>query len=711
MKKLLSFILVFVMLLSAVPFAASAKEYPTNADFYITSTDNPSLSFDISCYKDGSGNYYMFLPAEVDASSVVIRYNRSVSKVSGATLNTGDRTITVDAANEVTVRINNSFDLIVMQGSIPALSISLDSGYDLDTIHNDKEEKIRTKVSVSGTEDGKFDLSSLPAEFKTRGNSTFGFDKKPYQIKFDSKTDMFGMGKAKKWVLLANYVDGTMVRNKVIFDLGEEIGMPYTCQSVFVDLYIDGSYKGVYQLCEKVEIGDSRVPLETDYGVVAEMEHVNRLAADDIYFKTSVSGKPFVYKEYVADFEDTTDPAEVEKTQKAKAYFENCINTLENEIFNNGADWELVSSMIDVDSFINFYFIAEFCENTDATLASTYFYMDGPGDVLHCGPLWDYDRCFGSSNEGQDLRADFLKNVVDTVDVYRVDWFKMLFRYPEFAEEVNKAYDERIGAAFDAEKIAASIDEYEKMLRPSLRMNHVKWVVFHTINDLVEDIFKGTTDQYLDYTIAAVKQFISARKDFLDSTYGKYHPVLSYATAQGQTWTREYTGGCMTDAKNSVTRLKMNIQSEVFSGNIIYGAYINGSDTDFVDGGEELSGGRLQGVYIDLTGDLYEYYSIEYRAYINGKWTEWVRDGAVAGNESGTNYVSRIQARLIESKEYKGLSGDADGNGIVNIVDLFMIKSYILGTVNGSISTENADMNCDGNINLADLMFLKQTLL
>ncbi len=710
MKRFLSFLLVFVMLLSCIPFVASAKEYPTDADFYMTSSDNPSLSFDLSSYEDSSGNYYMFLPAEVDASNVIIRYNCSVNSVSGATWNKSSGYISVDASNEVSISVN-SFQLIVMQGSIPALSITLDSGYDLETIHNDKDEKIRTSVAISGTEDGKYDLASSPAELKTRGNSTFGYMKKPYQIKFDSKTNLFGMGKAKKWVLLANYVDGTMVRNKVIFDVGTEIGMPYTCQSVFVDLYIDGSYKGVYQLCEKVEIGDSRVPLETDYGVIVEMEHANRLASDDIYFKTSVSGKPFVYKEYVADFEDTSDPDEVAKTAQAKAYFENCINTLENELFNNGADWDLVASMIDVDSFINFYFVVEFCENIDATLASTYFYMDGPGDVLHCGPLWDYDRCFGTSPEGQDTEADFLKNIVDTVDSYRVDWYKMLFQYPEFVELVNRAYDERIQSALDAEKINASIDEYEEMLRPSLRMNHVKWVVFHNISSLVEDFFTGTTDEYLDYTIGAVKDFITDRIEYLNAAYGKYHPVLSYSIAQGQVWTREYTGGCMTDAKNYVTRLKMNIDSDFFSGNISYGAYINGEDTDFVSAGEELSGGKFQGIYMDLTGDLYDYYSIEYRAYINGVWTDWEADGALVGSDSGTSYISRIQVRLIEFNEFESLLGDANCDGRLNLVDLFMIKNIIMGGEYSALAGVNADFNCDGKINISDILLLKTQLV
>ena len=710
MKKLISFLLCAIILVSAVPFTASAGDDPTDAEFYATTSDNPTLSFDISSYEDSSGEYYLFLPKGVDASNLIIRYNREINRVVGGTHYGYDRYISVDATNEVTLGIDGD-TLCIMQGSIPSLSISIDDGYSLDEIHADKNVKIRTSVSISGTDGGEFDLSPAPAELKTRGNSTFDFMKKPYQIKFDSKTDVFGMGKAKKWVLLANYVDGTMVRNKVIFDLADEIGMPYTCKSVFVDLYIDGDYMGVYQLCEKVEIGSSRVPLETDYGVVAEMEHANRLAYDDIFFKTQVSGKPFVYKEYVSDFEETEDAKEIAKVTEAKRFFENHINTLEDELFNGGSDWELVSSMIDVESFINFYFIVEFCENVDATLASTYFYMDGPGDVLHCGPLWDYDRCFGTSNEGMDREADFLKNVVDTVDKYRVDWFKMLFRYPEFAELVNEAYDERISDAFDAEKVASQIDEYEELLRPSLRMNHVKWVVFHTINDLVEDIFHGTTDEYLDYTINAVKEFISDRKDHLDACYGKYHPVLTYATAQGKVWTRTYTGGCMTDEKTAVRHLKMNIENSIFDGDILYGFFNGGNDMGYVLGGEDLTGEKFQGLYIELTGELDQYFSIEYRAYINGAWTDWESDGTLVGNESGSYYISRIQARLVEYKELSDVYGDVNCDGKVNLADVYMMKSIIAGKITRGVALYKADMNGDGSVNLSDIYLIKNVIV
>ncbi len=530
-----------------------------------------------------------------------------------------------------------------VQGNVPKMNITIDSGYSLDTIHADKEAKIRAHVAVNGAWDSSFNMSSTGVEMKTRGNSTFGYMKKPYQIKFDSKTDMFGMGKAKKWVLLANYVDGSFIRNKIVFDIAEEMGMPYVCKSVFVDLYINGDYKGVYQLCEKVEIGDSRVPLLNDLGVMVEMESAKRVAEEDFWFTTETTGKPFVYKEYNTDFED----APAEDVAKVRSYLEAHINAIEDELYNNGKDWEKIESLIDVDSFIQFYFINELTMNVDATLASTYFYMDGPDDVLHMGPLWDYDRSFGSydyadSGYEQGTEADFLKNITDCSDEYRVEWFKMLFQYPEFVERVNEMYGETISAAFDSDRIGRTIDAYENVLYSSLMKNYVDegWAIFHSISEA--EFFSNERDaaNYLDYTVNYIKNNIADRVAYLDSAYGKDMPVLYYTQNAGRT----YSGGSMTDSQ-VMGSFGASLDG-IVDGSITYTATGNGLSVSTASDGEKVSGRGIYTLKISLSGNVANYYNVQYRAFSNGSWSSWKSNGSAAGSR-GYN-IERIQVRLIE---------------------------------------------------------------
>ncbi|MDE6087359.1 MAG: CotH kinase family protein, partial [Oscillospiraceae bacterium] len=105
-------------------------------------------------------------------------------------------------------------------------------------------------------------------EIKGRGSSTWGWDKKPYKIKLDSKTDMFGMGKNKHWVLMANYADGTFMRNQVANTVAKEIGQT-AMDSVFVDVIVNGEYQGNYQFCEQIRVDENRVDIY-DYKEAAE---------------------------------------------------------------------------------------------------------------------------------------------------------------------------------------------------------------------------------------------------------------------------------------------------------------------------------------------------------------------------------------------------------------------------------------------------------
>lgn len=534
-----------------------------------------------------------------------------------------------------------------VQETMPDIRITIDSGYSLDTIHNDKDAKIRTKVSVSGAWDESYNFSSLTAELKTRGNSTFLMPKKPYQIKFDSKTDMFGMGKAKKWVLLANYVDGSFVRNKIIFDLCENIGMPYTIKSVFVNLYINGDYKGLYQLCEKVEIGDSRVPLEDDFGVIAEMDAATRLEGENFYFYSSVTGKPFVYKEYNTDFEE----APAEDVAAVRTFFEERINTLEEELYNTDRNWELVESLIDIDSVIKFYFINEFCMNADACFASTYFYIDGKDDILHMGPAWDYDRCFGyyDYNGGyvQGTDEDFMKNITYCTDNQRVEWYKMFFRYPEFVERANEMYDELIRDEFDPDRIIATIDAYQELLYPSLMKNYVDkgWALFH--NNAEAEFFSSRTEatSYLNFTLNYLKNNIRERAEFLDKAYSKYMPVLSYNQNGG----KYFTGGSMTyDA--GIRSLSIDLGDSVFDGGISYTVGGKNLTASSAMDGAAVSGDSIGNVKINLYGNMASYFSVQYRAYVDGSWTQWKSDGALCGGRVNS-VMRRIQIRLIEKKE------------------------------------------------------------
>lgn len=97
------------------------------------------------------------------------------------------------------------------------------------------------------------------AQIKLRGNSTKNRLKKPYKLKLDTACDLYGMGLNKHWVLLANDIDHTHIRNHLVFELSKNLGMPYTTDSTHVILIFNNEYQGVYQLCEQIRIDSERV--------------------------------------------------------------------------------------------------------------------------------------------------------------------------------------------------------------------------------------------------------------------------------------------------------------------------------------------------------------------------------------------------------------------------------------------------------------------
>ncbi|MBR6917590.1 MAG: CotH kinase family protein [Clostridia bacterium] len=643
--------LTFIVTAAPLTLAASAED----SLFYILPDDNAGLSFAVGSYEKSSSVSYMFLPNTVDATNVYVRCKRTPSSVSGSGVvsysSSGKYVIVDTTAGNVSI---SGKSLVFMQSSLPGMSIVLNEGESIDTINNDKNARIGASASISGAENPDHNLAPLAIEMKTRGNTTFWPDKKPYQIKFDKKQDLFGMGKAKKWILLANYYDGTSIRTKVFFDLAEEIGMTDTPKSVFIDLYIDGNYRGVYELTEKIEVGTTRVDLKDEYGVILEMESNQRTdPQNDIYFRTRLTSKDILYKDYVYDFEDTSSAERIAKISEIRAFVENYINTFESEMFAQDPDWDTISSMIDVDSFILYYFLNEYGEQVDCTLASTYFYIDGADDVLHCGPVWDFDRVCGF-NDPVPKNTDYIKNITDNTDKYRVEWFKELFRNPEFVKRANELYTERIKAAFDTAKVNAMIDSYQEMLMPSLLMNHKKWVVFYDRTATADEFISTGTIDEIAYITNNVKSILSDKKAYMDMAYSKYLPTLSYTTysiagVEG----KAYTGGCAT-YKSVNAGLAIELIDSPIDGSITYSLNCDGEVTGTYRDGElakSASGFKyFTGVYINLEGNITNYCTIQYRVCIGGTWYAWTNAGRLAGRTSssnGTYCVERIQIRLL----------------------------------------------------------------
>ena len=409
--------------------------------------------------------WYLFLTNQVAISDMQVQLQGEVASVEKGTV--AQETNVLSQAFEqsgdsvmVSLADGTSETITVMQSELPSLYVALD-GATLDEVHQDKDVKYEgTAVTLTDTTNGKNDLQVTDATFKGRGNSSWVYyEKKGYQIKFDKKTSVLGMAKAKKWVLLANASDDSMMRNKVTFDLAEQLGMTYVPDGEYVDLWINGDYRGTYLICEKAEIGGSRLDLNDPKGVLMEQDEAY-YATEDIWIQNSSTGKHFVVKESVTE----DDPVLLQEAVKGfdealDVFMEYLAITPEGEI-----TLDMLSRYIDVDSFLQYYLVNEFVLNRESAGSSFYWYKDGDQDVLHLGPVWDFDTCMGNDLENADS--------YQIVHIYNHIVFRKLLSIPALQDEMERLLED-YAAAFDG--MDDEVESLYALLQASAAMNYTRW--------------------------------------------------------------------------------------------------------------------------------------------------------------------------------------------------------------------------------------------
>ena len=214
----------FLALLWAGFAAAETKE----PDFWIS--PDGSLTADAITYtKAENGKYYLMLPDCLDTDKLCFGVAGG-AKVSfhGKAVSTGDSAKAVKQGDHAVKVGKKNFTLHVMTGSpgLPALYITTETGK-LNRIEASKEYREAGKLVFMGP-DGAVQYDGDLEHIKTRGNSSMTFAKKNYQIKLAKGTSLMGMGKAKKWILTGNYRDKSYLRNQIMYDLADAVGLAYT---------------------------------------------------------------------------------------------------------------------------------------------------------------------------------------------------------------------------------------------------------------------------------------------------------------------------------------------------------------------------------------------------------------------------------------------------------------------------------------------------
>ena len=324
-----------------------------------------------------------------------------------------------------------------------------------------------------------------------RGNSTWYNPKKPYALKLDSKAEVLGMPKHKRWVLLANWMDRTLMRNDVAYEIARRT-MEWAPRGKFVELYLNGKHQGNYYLCEQIKVDENRVNVGDD-GYIFEFDTYG--PSDEInYFYSPIKNYPVTIKE---PDEDEITSWEHPRFIEAKDYIGSVEQLLESDKTAR-ARWAEITELIDVTSYIDWWIVLELAYNLEPMHPkSCYMHKKGDGK-LYAGPVWDFD--WGTFQKG-----------IYNMAITQTLWYGYLFQYPEFKTAVKERWSETKATLEDVQQYIVEMTAY---IEESNAVNIKLWPLTNAHTNGDESLsYQKATEKFL----TAYQNRLTAVNSFIDS--------------------------------------------------------------------------------------------------------------------------------------------------------------------------------------------------
>ena len=332
-----------------------------------------------------------------------------------------------------------------------------------------KENEISSNVYII-SENGTNLLSTSETGVRGRGNASWDqFPKKPYRLKFKSKQSPLGApASAKKWTLISNYSDKSLMRNILAFEASRRIGQAYTPYCHPVDVIVNGEYRGCYQLCDQVEAAEDRVPAKDGYLI-----EIDAYAWKEVSAFWSWKGTPVTIKH--PDEDDITD------TQRN--HIESFFNQMESAAL--GSDFtdpeKGYRKYLDLESFLRNLIVGDFCGNTDL-LWSVYMYKDADDGKLYTGPTWDHDLSFDNDYRSYPVNNNndfiFLTVPSPASDAVREMTRKIVKDDPLAKEMLAEIWAEAYENG-SLKTLPDYLDETYLLLQESQELNFKRWKILN----------------------------------------------------------------------------------------------------------------------------------------------------------------------------------------------------------------------------------------
>lgn len=375
-------------------------------------------------------------------------------------------------------------------------------------------------------------IRGLQMEYiRGRGNGTWDMSKNPYKIKLRDKTDLFGMGKSRTWVLLANYFDSSLIRNRLVSWLGQAAGLEYTPEGVFVEVVMNGEYLGNYYLCEQVQVNKNRVDIdelkEEDTGF-PEIQggYLMEFCPDEYDSPSAFETK---HGQMLGNMNPSFDPEEDGfAVEIQREYIRKYIQEAEDAIYSENGEYE---KYLDLQSLADYWWIMEFTVNEDAFRTDSAhmfkprYETDGSEGKLHFGPLWDFDASLGNGQYQTEVEKGFNNTTMI--------WMDELRKKPLMLEVLKERWNVLDSQLEKVVRDGGILDQISAEIRNSWYRDNEKW---HTSKEEcgIETI------RNIEEETEHIRSWINLRREWINANLDKLGVLTFDVTFRGE-YTEERT--------------------------------------------------------------------------------------------------------------------------------------------------------------------------
>lgn len=428
-----------------------------------------------------------------------------------------------DAATELILNIidgtrqiipMDAFSSMTVAGNIPEFHITTNEW--IDDIH-DKKTWHDSKITIrTNGFPGCEALDGKEVQLRGRGNSTLGMPKKPYRIKFSKKQAVHSdLRSAKNYVLLANYIDNSLMRNTVAFKVAQLLDLPYTPHAVPVNVWLNGLYRGSYVLTEKTGLNSGNIhDIEETEGVLLELD--TNIDPSDTYFPgRGPLNIPVAIKD--PDFAELEEDGEIASADDAIAAWQEKYMTLERTLAGEtDLDW---TDLIDLESAVRYVMTFHFCGNLELKHPkSCFIHATDINSKFAFGPIWDFDWAFTYDNyEGAQSPSIVTFGGANSAAVGKNGsmFFMTIITDPRFQERFGEVWDEFMAKKYP--ELLDYFDEYAETIRPSAAKNGQRWPQDKMTNGAM-------TSANIEYSVSTLRNWIAERANFISTApnFGLY---------------------------------------------------------------------------------------------------------------------------------------------------------------------------------------------